>query len=172
MLLLLALVNSPSAQQTNPRLETLFAELQTQNDADRIEALEREIWAIWNDSGRADVNAGMAEARQALMMQGLIAALGVYDRVISMAPNFAEAWNRRATMHYMNGDYKASMKDIEKTLALEPRHYGAIFGKALIHTERGDFAAARAAFDEVRKVHPHAQGVDGALERLRSLEAE
>ena len=82
-------------------------------------------------------------------------------------PDYAEGWNKRATVHYLKGDYSASVIDIERTLALEPRHFGAISGMGLIFMARGDEAGALKAFKEVLKIHPHARGAQFHVEELR-----
>jgi Flp pilus assembly protein TadD len=78
-----------------------------------------------------------------------------FGKVIQLAPDFAEGWNKRATAHYLADDLDASVRDIQKTLALEPRHFGALSGLGLIFMQRGDLAGALAAFEQVLVVHPN-----------------
>jgi tetratricopeptide (TPR) repeat protein len=93
--------------------------------------------------------------------------IAIFDRVVTTLPDFAEGWNKRATVHYLNEDYTASVIDIERTLVLEPRHFGAISGMGLIFMARGDEAGALRAFEEVLKIHPHARGAKARVEELR-----
>lgn len=120
------------ADQSDERLEELFDRLRTTADPLEAQIIEVQIWQIWIDSGRDDINALVDEGSRS-MVQGLLKeAIAIFDRVVITLPDFAEGWNKRATAHYLNGDYTASMIDIERTLALEPRHFGAISGMGLI----------------------------------------
>ena len=85
-------------------------------------------------------------------------AVEIFTQAIERAPEFAEGWNKRATAHYLNQNYSASVLDIEKTLRLEPRHFGAISGMGLIFLKRKDWAGALSAFEQVLEINPHAQG--------------
>jgi tetratricopeptide (TPR) repeat protein len=154
------------ADQSDERLEELFDRLRATADPLEAQTIEVQIWRIWTDSGRDDINT-LVEEGSRFMAQGLLKeAIAIFDRVVTNLPEFAEGWNKRATAHYLNGDYTASMIDIERTLALEPRHFGAISGMGLIFMVRGDEANALRAFEEVLKVHPHARGAKAHVEEL------
>jgi tetratricopeptide (TPR) repeat protein len=154
------------ADQSDERLEELFDRLRATADPLEAQIIEVQIWRIWTDSGRDDINT-LVEEGSRFMAQGLLKeAIAIFDRVVTNLPEFAEGWNKRATAHYLNGDYTASMIDIERTLALEPRHFGAISGMGLIFMVRGDEANALRAFEEVLKVHPHARGAKAHVEEL------
>jgi tetratricopeptide (TPR) repeat protein len=154
------------ADQSDERLEELLDRLRTTADPLEAQIIEVQIWRIWTDSGRDDINT-LVEEGSRFMAQGLLKeAIAIFDRVVTNLPEFAEGWNKRATAHYLNGDYTASMIDIERTLALEPRHFGAISGMGLIFMVRGDEANALRAFEEVLKVHPHARGAKAHVEEL------
>ncbi len=94
-------------------------------------------------------------------------AIGRFSEVIEMAPEFAEGWNKRATAYYLNGELAKSMQDIQETLSLEPRHFGAISGMGLIFLQRGDEGAALEVFEEVLKIHPMSPNANKHVERLR-----
>ena len=161
------------ADQSEEQLDELFDRLRTTADPLEAQIIEVQIWRIWTDSGRDDINALVEEGSRS-MVQGLLKeAIAIFDRVVTTLPDFAEGWNKRATAHYLNGDYTASMIDIERTLALESRHFGAISGMGLIFTVRGDEANALRAFKEVLKVHPHAKGANARVEELhKKLKAQ
>ncbi|MHC4457094.1 MAG: tetratricopeptide repeat protein, partial [Planctomycetota bacterium] len=129
--------------------------------------IEVQIWRIWIDSGLDDMNALMEEGARAMTQGRLEEAIAIFDRIVTTLPDFAEGWNKRATAHYLNEDYTASVIDIERTLVLEPRHFGAISGMGLIFLARGDEAGALRAFEEVLKIHPHARGAKARVEELR-----
>jgi tetratricopeptide (TPR) repeat protein len=96
-------------------------------------------------------------------------AITIFSQITESAPRFAEGWNKRATAYYLNDDLVASVEDIRRTLALEPRHFGAISGMGLIFLSRGDEAGALDAFEAVLAIHPHAHGTRERVEELRQL---
>ena len=159
--------------QSDERLDKLFDRLRTTSDPLEAQIIEVQIWRIWTDSGQDEINALVEEGSRS-MAQGIPKeAIAIFDRVVTALPDFAEGWNKRATAHYLNGDYTASMIDIERTLSLEPRHFGAISGMGLIFMVRGDEANALRAFEEVLKVHPHARGAKARVEELhKKLKAQ
>ena len=155
------------ADQSAEQLEELFDRLRSTADPLEAQIIEIHIWRIWTDSGRDDMNALVEQGAQAMAQGRLKEAIAIFDRVVTTLPGFAEGWNKRATAHYLNEDYTASVLDIERTLALEPRHFGAISGMGLIFMARGDEAGALNAFEEVLKIHPHARGAKARVEELR-----
>ena len=155
------------ADQSDERLEELFDRLRTIADPPGAHIIEVQIWRIWTDSGRDDMNALVEEGTRAMAQGRLKVAIAIFDRVVATLPDFAEGWNKRATAHYLNEDYTASVIDIERTLTLEPRHFGAISGMGLIFMARGDEADALRTFEEVLKIHPHARGTKARVEELR-----
>lgn len=95
------------------------------------------IWRLWSQSGRADVDALMARALSAMGSRDFGLASLLLDEVVELVPGFAEGWNRRATLRFLIGDHAGSLADIERALALEPRHFGALAGRAMIHAAAG-----------------------------------
>jgi len=157
------------ADQNDERLDELFARLSQADDASVAREIEGDIWAIWLESGREEVDALMEEGMEAMEARLFDAAIEAFDRVVELAPGFAEGWNKRATVHYLREDFTASMADIRRTLALEPRHFGAISGMGLIFLEQRDYPSALHAFEEVLRINPHARGARERIERLRKM---
>ena len=85
-------------------------------------------------------------------------ALVTFTRVTQARPEFAEAWNRRATLLYLMGEFTLSMQDIQQTLALEPRHFGAISGMGQILLRQNKLRDARSAFHKALEINPHLHG--------------
>ncbi len=155
------------ASQDDPRLDALFGKLKSTNDVTEAQVIEQAIWRAWLVSGDDKVDAIMAHGVRAMAFRDHAAALGAFDKIVRLAPGFAEGWNKRATVHYLLGDYKASAADIERTLALEPRHFGALSGLGLVRLAQGDEAKALEAFEAALEVHPHLPGADSHIKELR-----
>ena len=115
-----------SADQTDQRLTPLFETLRTTVDPAAARAAEAQIWQIWIESGDSGVDALMVEGVTAMSNARLEDAITIFGEITERAPGFAEGWNKRATAYFLNEDYVASVRDIQTTLALEPRHFGAI----------------------------------------------
>ena len=142
------------ADQSDSRLESLFAQLQQAPDMYAAATVEGQIWRIWLESSSTEINRLMSEGVEAMNTGRLEAAIAWFDQIVDQAPDFAEGWNKRATAYYLNNQLEASMADIRQTLTLEPRHFGAISGLGLIFLRLGDEASALRAFREVLKIHP------------------
>ena len=165
---MLALLPSPAwADQTDARLDGLFELLATSSGRQAAQAAEAEIWRIWIESGREEIDALMAEGLAAMNDQRFEDAIDLFGQITQRAPEFAEGWNKRATAYYLNDNHVASVRDIQTTLALEPRHFGAISGMGLIFLHRGDEEGALAAFEAVLAIHPGAPGARQRVEKLR-----
>ncbi|MDX1435132.1 MAG: hypothetical protein R3286_22025 [Gammaproteobacteria bacterium] len=161
------LLTSAWADQNDARLDDLFEALKTTPSAHQAQAVEAEIWRIWIESGREDVDALMAEGIRAMAAARIDEAITLFSEIIERAPRFAEGWNKRATAYYLDENYAASVEDIRHTLALEPRHFGAISGMGLIFLSGGDETGALRAFEAVLEIHPHAPGARQRVEVLR-----
>src|SRR3546814_18294378 len=95
--------------------------------------IEGEIWHIWMQSDDGAINGLMRDGVAALSRRDYSHALAKFDQMVVIAPGFAEGWNKRATVHYLLGNYGESLADIAETLALEPRHFGALSGRGLVY---------------------------------------
>ena len=156
-----------AADQQDPRLGDLFVGLAEAPDSATALPIEATIWQIWLDGGDSKLNELMAQGVEAMSARRFRDAAGRFTDLILAAPAFAEAWNKRATVYYLMDRIEDSVRDIERTLALEPRHFGAISGMGLIFLERGDEEGALDAFEKVLEIHPHARGARLYVERLR-----
>lgn len=154
------------ADQSDPRLAPLFERLRETEHPEEARLIELMIWRCWSDSGSVKLDVLMS-AGDAAMEQGDFArARGQFDQVIAIRPDFAEAWNRRATAFYLAGDYAASLDDIEHVLELEPRHFGALSGLGLVNLALGREAAARDAFQRVLALYPANRAASTNLEMV------
>jgi tetratricopeptide (TPR) repeat protein len=152
------------------QLDKLFARLIKSTDAGEAQKTEQSIWSLWMTSDSATADALLAQAMKASAADETAAALSILDNVIEVYPDYAEAWNKRATVYFLIGRYNDSLRDIDKVLELEPRHFGALSGRGMIKRQQGDLAAARAAFEEALGFNPHMEGVKRALEEIEGEE--
>ena len=154
------------ADQTDARLDALFETLRSSEDALVLLETEAEIWEIWYQSGESEVDAMMQVAAEEVRGGDLAAAEAIYGEVIERLPDFSEGWNRRATVRYYQGDFDGSLEDIEQTLRLEPRHFGAIWGLGMILGLQRDFERAILAFERLLEIKPNAPDARPRLELL------
>lgn len=153
------------------RLETLF-EMLADPGLQNWQQVEEEIWGIWSRSGSDTADLLLERGRQALASDDNDAAIDHFSALIDHAPNFAEGYNARATAYYQAELFGPSLRDVEATLALNPRHFGAITGLALILEQLGDTSRALAAYRMVNAIHPHRPDVKDAIERLEASSGE
>jgi tetratricopeptide (TPR) repeat protein len=156
-----------AADQLDGRLDGLFDQLQTTSSQAEAAAAQQLIWQIWTESEDAQVNRLMSAGIQAMAAGQPAVALEVFDRMVRQAPEFAEGWNKRATVHYLMGNYPASVLDIERTLELEPRHFGALSGLGLIYDAIEEPAAALRSFEAAVAINPHLTGTQQRIDILR-----
>ena len=160
------------ADQTDQRLDALFDTLRSSNDSAELSEVEASIWEIWHESGEADIDALMMEAGVLASSGNLPEAEKLYARIIELAPNFSEGWNRRATVRFYQQDYEGSLADIEQTLKLEPRHFGAIWGLGMILGLQQDYQRAILAFEKLLEIKPNARDARPRIELLREAMTE
>ena len=153
------------ADQTDDRLDGLFARLEESKTEAEAELLEKAIWRIWQQPKTAGVRVLMRVGMQDLNEGRYQAAEQNFSAAIEFEPEFAEAWNKRATVRYLMNDFVGSVEDIKRTLVLEERHFGALSGLGLIYDALDQKEAAVQAFEAALKIHPHLQ-IRGRMEEL------
>jgi tetratricopeptide (TPR) repeat protein len=169
VLILGGLGQTVRADQDDPRLEALFGQLGEAASVEAAQVIEAEIWTIWleiEDTASARL---LRQGSDAMARRLFPVAIHSFNRLIDRSPDFAEAWNRRATLHYLMGNDEASVRDIEETLRLEPRHFGALSGLGLIMLRNDRPEAALRSFEAALEVHPHLPAARAHLEPLREL---
>ena len=156
------------ADQEDPRLDELFRTLKSTQDPAAASVIELQIWDIWIAHDNAEYFELMATGIRHMNANALSLALEDFNRLIAIAPNYAEAWNKRATIYYLLQNYAASAADIDKTLELEPFHFGALSGLGLVRLGEGRYLEARNAFQTVLEIYPAMAGVKYNLEQLEN----
>jgi len=132
-----------------------------------FQGIENEIFEHWEDSGSAAMNLLLERGWQALQSDDIPKAVEHFSALIDHAPDFAEAWNARATAYFLMDEFGMAMADIRQTLQLNPQQFGAMSGLGMIYEILGDEDAAMRAYMAARSVHPHREDVNDAIERLR-----
>lgn len=135
-------------------LDELFAELRVAPDESTARTIDRRIWAYWTSPTDPELAGRMNEVLTARSMGDPLEAILLLNRLIDDYPGYAEAWNQRATMYYMVGNFEASIADCEKVLELEPRHFGALSGRAMMYLQQGKRALALKDMATALEIHP------------------
>jgi len=147
-------------------LDFLFEALKVAPDADSAKLVEGRIWALWLASGSDTTDLLMSRVKVAMDGKDNKLAIQLLDAVIEMRPDYIEAWNRRATLHFAEKDYGKSVADIRQVLAREPRHFGALSGLGFIMQEFGEEKLALEAFRRALAVNPHLQKIPDFVKTL------
>jgi tetratricopeptide (TPR) repeat protein len=147
-------------------LDELFARLPENAESPAGERIEQEILRRFNRSGSATADLLLSWATEAIDEKNYTLALDVLDQAILVKPDFAEAWNKRATVYFLIDDYSASLADIRETLELEPRHFGALsgFGMILHAMDKNDEAIR--VLRRALEINPRLEDVKETLERI------
>lgn len=163
---------APSVERKSPAeirsdlLDSLFARLHKVDSPAEAQVVEQAIWELWMKSDSPTAELLLTQAVKALGAGEEQASLSILDKLIAVNPEFAEAWNKRATVYFMIGRYSESLSDINHVLELEPRHFGALSGLGMIKQQQGDKKGALAAFRDALAVNPQLEGAKQAVEEL------
>ena len=157
------------ADQNDPRLNNLFKKLNESENQDEIRDLISDIWNIWYEVDDPKVIEYFEKGIQAMNLRNYPLAIRFFNNLIEEDPNFAEGWNKRATVHFMMGNFDQSMQDIIKTLELEPRHFGALDGMGLIFIHQGQFQQAIDVYDKMLEIFPFSVKTMDKKERIQSF---
>jgi tetratricopeptide (TPR) repeat protein len=173
----------PSAQARLAAVVRL-AEIGTMLDADRIAlrlhddeeqvrlVASAALWQIWSRSGSKAIDSQYQRGVKLMEEAQLKEAVSTFSNIIKQQPAFAEAWNKRATLYYMMGEYQLSLKDCDEVLKRNRHHFGALSGYAQIYTELGDFKRALSYFEQALKVNPSLPNAESTLQFLREKLAQ
>lgn len=137
-------------------------------DPQLVALVEATLWRVWGRSGDPAVDALFADGLRALDAQDWLGATSAFSRVIERAPDFAEAWNKRATARYLAEHYASAIADCEEVVRLNPWHFGALSGQGLCHLALRQYRAAARCFRRALAIHPRLAGV---RENLAGVEA-
>lgn len=147
-------------------LDFLFGALKAAPDEVSAKAVEARIWSLWMATTSDTAALLMLRAKAAMDSKDMDVALKLLDAVIKLRPDYIEAWNRRATIYYMQNQYTRSMEDIREVLIREPRHFGALAGLGMIMQETGDDKRALDAFRKALAINPHLERIPDMIKTL------
>jgi tetratricopeptide (TPR) repeat protein len=149
-------------------LDTLFEKLRSATDPSAVQALEEGIWEQWTMVPEGAPRDLMIRGIDEMHQQELQSAVVTFTKLIDLAPQLSEAWNKRATVQWLLGNFPASIADICETVKREPRHFGAYSGLGMIRAQMGEHARAAAAFELAKKWNPHIVGIDAEIARQKA----
>jgi len=148
-------------------LDFLFGALKAAPNEESAKAVEERIWAVWMISPSDTANLLMTRVRTAVEQKDLDLAIKLLDGIIAIKPDYVEAWNRRATLYYMQKDYGRAISDIREVLRREPRHFGALSGLGLILQDIGDDKQALEVYRRALNVYPRLQRIPDLVKELQ-----
>ena len=172
LIFILLIAFSLKADQNDTRLEYLFDILSKTENNIQINEVTSSIWDIWYETNDPLIEADFYRGLESMRTGDLMMAVAFFTRVIDKNPNFAEGWNKRATVYYMLGKFDASMMDIHETLKLEPRHFGAMDGMGLIFIHLEQFDKAIDIYNRMLEIFPNNSSTKQKKEMLLNRSSE
>ena len=157
------------ANERDVELDNLFLELKKNNPA-VSKNIEQKIWTLWSTHPSDDkLTSILNEGSRLMQDKDLFRAILVFTEVIEMDPTWAEAWNKRATVYYMIGEFEKSQSDINKVLNLEERHFGALAGQGLVNIQLKNYEKAILSYQMVEKIYPTMRSPKIMIKQIQDL---
>ena len=157
------------ANERDVELDNLFSELKKNNPA-VSKNIEQKIWTLWSTHPSDDkLTSILNEGSRLMQDKDLFRAILVFTEVIEMDPTWAEAWNKRATVYYMIGEFEKSQSDINKVLNLEKRHFGALAGQGLVNIQLKNYEKAILSYQMVEKIYPTMSSPKIMIKQIQDL---
>lgn len=138
-------------------------------DAEVVALAQQSVWMIWSRSGDPDVDAAFRRGVEQMNQQDFGEAIETFSQIIQRKPDFAEGWNRRATIYYLIGEYEKSLADCEEVLHRNPVHFGVLSGFGLNYLHLGKPQQALDYFERALAVNPTLTQIQAAVEQLKQL---
>jgi len=141
-------------------------------DRDVRTSAERSLWRVWSRSGDPDADTVFVRGVEEMQRGDLGEAVGTFTEIIKRKPDFAEAWNKRATAYYMTGEFEKSLADCDEVMKRNPVHFGALSGYGLIYLQLGKPEDALLYFERALDVNPNLAGIEQAVQAIKNLLAQ
>ena len=163
-----------NAEERNNKLEKLFTQLKNTKDLPTAQIVEKKIWEIWqihpsDDRRGFRLTELLTQGSRLINVGELGKAYKLFTQIIAVEPDWSEAWNKRATVLYLMNQYQSSLDDIKVTLALEPRHFGALSGQALNYIALEEYEKAIESYKVVQKIYPLLDSANKMMPELQEL---
>ena len=174
LIISLLFFSNVNAEERNDKLEKLFTQLKNTKDLPSAQIVEKKIWKIWqihpSDDRRGFRLTELLTQGSRLMNIGELGrAYKLFTQIIATEPDWSEAWNKRATVLYLMNRYQSSLDDIKITLVLEPRHFGALSGRALNYIELKQYEKAIQSYKAAQKIYPLLDSAKKMIPELQEL---
>jgi len=174
LILSLLLSSSVNAEERDGKLDKLFIQLKNTKDLSSAQEIEKEIWEIWSIHPSGDrrgfrLTELLTQGNRLMNMRELGKAYKIFTQIIAVEPDWAEAWNKRATVLYLMKQYESSLADIKITLVLEPRHFGALSGQALNYIELNLYEKAIKSYKAAQRIYPIIDAAKKMIPQLKEL---
>ena len=169
IILIILFSNFAQADQKDERLIELFDKLFLSTNNMEASKLLFNIWDIWSIADNQETQIIFDEANQFMDVGELDNAIELFTKVVKQSPEFAEGWNKRATVYFLKGELNKSVSDIEKTLNLEPRHFGALDGLAEIYLMQDDLVGAAVIYRRILEIIPSSKKSQDRLKLINDL---
>jgi len=169
IILIILFSNFAQADQKDERLIDLFDKLFLSTNNIEASKLLFNIWDIWSIADNQETQIIFDEANQFMDVGELDNAIALFTKVVKQSPEFAEGWNKRATVYFLKGELNKSISDIEKTLNLEPRHFGALDGLAEIYLMQDDLVGAAVIYRRILEIIPSSKKSQDRLKLINDL---
>ena len=169
LILFLGQFNSSIASDINIQLDKLFQELKNINSNSAFQT-EQKIWKLWSTHPTNDkLTARLEEGSHFVRDQNYLKAIDIFTEVINLDKNWAEAWNKRATVFYLMGEFHDSQNDIDKVLALEKRHFGALAGQGLVNIQLKNYEKAIRSYKKAQEIYPRMRSPKKMIKQIEEL---
>ena len=166
--------SNANAEERNNKLDKLFTQLKNTKELSSAQVIEKEIWEIWSIHPSDDrrgfrLTELLTQGTRLMNMRELNKAHEVFTKIIAVENDWAEAWNKRATVLYLMKQYESSLADIKITLVLEPRHFGALSGQALNYIELNLYEKAIKSYKAAQRIYPIIDAAKKMIPQLKEL---
>jgi len=165
------IINSSNvyANTINEQLNKLFDDLKISSESTSF-LIEQKIWKLWSTHPNDEkLTTLLAEGSAAVNNNQLTEAINIFTKVIELDPNWAEAWNKRATVFYLVGQFQKSQDDIDKVLNLEKRHFGALAGQGLVNIQLKNFEKAIKSYQKALEIYPSMRSPEIMIKEIEAL---
>ena len=171
LLVLLFCGNAASeSEDRNLKLDQLFDQLKNSNNVSKALEIEIKIWNIWSTHPTQEkLTQSLSKGSDLISKGKLEKAYRIFSAIIDTTPDWAEGWNKRATVLYLMGRYEDSLRDIYEVLKRESRHFGALSGQGLVHIKLKNYEKAIESYEAVQKIYPSISSAKVMIPQLKKI---